>query len=236
PTAYAKQRINHFTQIPNEKLAVVYEGPKTLTDNKSNSNEAQLLNSLMLKPSNYILHVGSMFKRKNIPALVEAFAKIKKQGYPELKLVLAGPKPTVKTDNDYNLILNTIKQTHVEQDVIFTGYLSNEALSSLYKNALMYVFPSLNEGFGIPVMEAFHHDLPVIVADNSCLPEVGGDAVLTFDPFQQDDLYQKMVLLLNDADLQKTMIAKGRQRLKNFSWEKTATELVALFKIAKEKR
>jgi len=235
PTVYAKQRINHFTQIPNEKLKVVYEGPKTLSDSQNPVNESQLLASFTLNPANYILHVGSMFKRKNIPALIDAFGKIKKQGYPELKLVLAGPKPTSKTENDYQFILNTIKQAQLEGNVVFTGYLSNEALSSLYKNALMYVFPSINEGFGIPILEAFRYDLPVIVADNTCLPEVGGDAVLTFDPFREDDLYQKIWLLLNDTDLQKTMIAKGQQRLKSFSWDKTAAELVDIFKSVKEK-
>jgi glycosyltransferase involved in cell wall biosynthesis len=236
PTAYAKQRINHFTQIPNERLKVVYEGPKTLYGYQDPANETHLLTSLSIKPANYILHVGSMFKRKNIPALVEAFGKIKKQGYPELKLVLAGPKPATKTDNDYQLILNTIKQAEVEQDVVFTGYLSNEALSSIYKNALMYVFPSVNEGFGIPILEAFHYALPVIVADNTCLPEVGGEAVLSFDPFQEDDLYKKISRLLSDGELRKTMIAKGQQRLTNFSWEKTAVGLIALFKGVKEKR
>ncbi|MDN3547622.1 glycosyltransferase family 4 protein [Mucilaginibacter aquaedulcis] len=236
PTAYARQRINHFTHIPNERLKVVYEGPKTLPENQNQTNEVQLLTSLMVKPGNYVLHVGSMFKRKNIPALVEAFGKIKKQGHPNLKLVLAGPKPTVKTDNDYQLILNTIKQADVEQDVVFTGYLSNEALGTLYKNALMYVFPSINEGFGIPILEAFHNDLPVIVADNTCLPEVGGNAVLTFNPFLQDDLFKKMQLLLNDSELRKTMINKGQQRLESFSWQKTATELVDIFRAAKEKR
>jgi glycosyltransferase involved in cell wall biosynthesis len=234
PTAYARQRINHFTHIPNEKLKAVYEGPKTLLGNQNPATEVKFLESFMVKPGNYILHVGSMFKRKNIPALIEAFGKIKKEGYPDLKLVLAGPRPATKTDNDYQLILNTIKQGNVEQDVIFTGYLSDEALGSLYKNALMYVFPSVNEGFGIPVLEAFHNDLPVIVADNTCLPEVGGDAVLTFDPFRQDDLYDKMLLLLNDSKLRKTMIAKGRQRLENFSWEKTADQLVDIFRAAKE--
>jgi glycosyltransferase involved in cell wall biosynthesis len=235
PTAYAKQRINHFTQIPNEKLAVVYEGPKTLSGYRNPAHETQLLASLIIKPANYILHVGSMFKRKNIPALVEAFGKIKKQGNPELKLVLAGPKPTSKTDNDYQLILNIVKQADVEEYVIFTGYLSNEALSGLYKNALMYVFPSINEGFGIPILEAFRHDLPVIVADNTCLPEVGGEAVLSFNPFRPDDLYEKMLLLLKDNELRETMSDKGRQRLENFSWEKTAAELINLFKKAMKK-
>jgi glycosyltransferase involved in cell wall biosynthesis len=176
-----------------------------------------------------------MFKRKNIPALIEAFSSVKNQGYPELKLVLAGPKPQSSTDNDYQLILEAIKNANLEQEVIITGYLPNEALGCLYKNALIYLFPSINEGFGIPILEAFRYNLPVIVADNTCLVEVGGEAVLSFDPYKADDLLEKIILLLKDAELRKVMISKGQQRLLNFSWEKTASELVRIFRMIKEK-
>jgi glycosyltransferase involved in cell wall biosynthesis len=234
PTAYAKQQISHFTGIASHKLIVIHEGPKTLTDDQASDSGTQFLTSLLIEPANYMLHVGSMFKRKNIPALIEAFSSVKKQGYPELKLVLAGPKPQSSTDNDYQLILEAIKNANLEQEVIITGYLPNEALSCLYKNALIYVFPSINEGFGIPILEAFQYDLPVIVADNTCLPEVGGEAVISFDPFDTDDLFEKITLLLKDSELRKAMISKGQQRLMNFSWEKTAAELIHLFRNVKE--
>jgi glycosyltransferase involved in cell wall biosynthesis len=234
PTAYAKQQISHFTRISSDKLIVIHEGPKTLNNHQTPEKETELLASLLIKPANYILHVGSMFKRKNIPALIEAFSSVKKQGYPELKLVLAGPRPQSNTDNDYQLILEAIKNANLEQEVIITGYLPNEALSCLYKNALIYVFPSINEGFGIPILEAFQYDLPVIVADNTCLPEVGGEAVISFDPFDADDLFKKITLLLKDVELRKTMIGKGQQRLMSFSWEKTAAELIHLFRKVRE--
>ena len=236
PTAYAKQQINHFTQLSNHKLIVIHEGPKTLNDQLTPEKETELLASLLIIPANYILHVGSMFKRKNIPALIEAFGKIKDQGYPTLKLVLAGPRPAGKTDSDYGSILDSIAKANLIGEVIITGYLSDQALGSLYKNALMYVFPSVNEGFGIPVLEAFRYNLPVIVANNTCLVEVGGEAVLSFDPFRADDLLEKIILLLKDGELRKVMISKGRRRLLNFSWEKTATELVHTFRMVKENK
>jgi len=236
PTAYAKQQINHFTQISNHKLIVVPEGPKTLNDQLTPEKETELLASLLIIPANYILHVGSMFKRKNIPALIEAFGKIKGQEYPDLKLVLVGPRPAGKTDSDYGPILDSIAKANLFGEVIITGYLSDQALGSLYKNALMYVFPSVNEGFGIPVLEAFRYNLPVIVANNTCLVEVGGEAVLSFDPFRADDLLEKIILLLKDGELRKVMISKGRRRLLNFSWEKTAAELVHTFRMVKENK
>jgi glycosyltransferase involved in cell wall biosynthesis len=116
--------------------------------------------------------------------------------------------------------------------VVLTGYLRDEELSHLYKNALMYIFPSINEGFGIPILEAFKHDLPVLVANNTCLPEVGGNAVLKFNPFDTDDITLKIKMVLDNIDLRKDMINKGQERLKDFSWQKTAVKLVEVFKKA----
>ena len=233
PTEYAKKQINHYTHIANEKLVVVHEGAKTLNFDGDVNGTDSVLKSFLLTPHQYILHVGSMYKRKNIPALIHAFSKLKNTRYGGLKLVLAGPTPVNKFGNDdHQQILNAIADTKLENDVVLTGYMPNDALAQLYKNAQLYIFPSVNEGFGIPVLEAFAHDLPVLVANNTCLPEVGGDAVLQFDPFDTDDMFQKMQTVLNDTGLQKEMISKGRERLKHFSWHKTALELVDVFRKA----
>jgi glycosyltransferase involved in cell wall biosynthesis len=233
PTLYSKKQISHFTKLPAEKLVVIYEGPKTLNNNKDVELARQLLNSFSISKGNYILHVGTMFKRKNIPALVQAFSKLKSTGYPELKLVLAGSSPANKIDSDHELILDAIENLQLKDQIILTGYLSDSSLSFLYENALMYVFPSVNEGFGIPVLEAFKNNLPVLVADNTCLPEVGGDAVLQFDPYDTNDMALKIKTVLDDTVLQKNMIIKGRERLKLFSWQNTANKLVEVFKEAR---
>jgi glycosyltransferase involved in cell wall biosynthesis len=229
PSQWAKKQINYFTHIPNDKLVVIYEGPKTLDTSKA-TNADDLLNSLQLSPRNYILHVGSMFKRKNIPALIQAFSQIKKTGYPELKLVLAGTLAVNNLDSDHRSITDTIITYQLSNDVILTGYLDDESLGQLYDNALFYVFPSINEGFGIPVLEAFKHNLPVLVANNTCLPEIGGDAVLLFDPFDMNDISMKIKLVLDDEELRKEMIVKGQERLKNFSWQQTALQIIEVFK------
>lgn len=232
PTAWSKKQINYFTQIPADKLVVIYEGPKELKHTGNVSNAEQLLSSFSLSAGNYILHVGSMFKRKNIPMLIDAFTRVKSLGHTNLKLVLAGPTPANNFDSDFKLILDAIETNKLTDEVVLTGYLSNQQLSELYQNALMYVFPSINEGFGIPILEAFKNDLPVLVADNTCLPEVGGNAVLQFDPFDTDDIAKKIKTVLDDADLRKDMISKGQERLKLFSWENTAIKLIGVFKKA----
>ena len=232
PSAWAKKQINHYTRIANDKLAVVYEGPKTLGNDIDSTDAEQLLQSLLFKPKSYILHVGSMFKRKNIPALIYAFNEVKKIGYSELKLVLAGPTPSTQIDSDYKLIAKAIVETKLQSEVVLTGYLPDAALAQLYTNALMYVFPSINEGFGIPVLEAFSHNLPVLVANNTCLPEIGGDAVLQFDPYDTTDISAKIKQVLDDDDLRKDLVDKGAKRLSLFSWHNTALQLVEVFKKA----
>lgn len=227
PTEHSKKQLQHFTGLAAQKFEVVFEGPRSLTNAKKENSLADL--QLPIEPGQYILHVGSFFKRKNLPALILAFSKIKAAGYDNLKLVLAGPLPANAHDSDYQLVLDTINQTGQQNSVVMPGYLPDAALETLYKNALIYVFPSVNEGFGIPVLEAFSNSLPVLVANNTCLPEVGGDAVLTFDPFDIDDMRNKIMMALNDGRLREQLIAKGNDRLAQFSWHKTATRLIAVF-------
>lgn len=226
PTVYAQQQIHKFTGIPLEKLKVISEGPKTMELTPSDN----VLSRFNLRSSHYILHVGNMFKRKNIPALIHAFKLLKDTSPNAGKLVLAGPSAANKDSNDHQLIEEAIQTTGLQHEVILTGYLTDEELAGIYANAMMYVFPSVNEGFGIPVLEAFRYKIPVLVADNTCLPEVGGNAVLTFNPFDIRDISAKMTLVLNDEQLRKELILKGQERLKNFSWIKAATQLTALFK------
>jgi glycosyltransferase involved in cell wall biosynthesis len=231
PTLWGKKQISHFMDIPPEKLIVVYEGAKRINYNVDKKVTESVLDQFPITAGNYILHVGAMYKRKNLVALVNAFADVRKYGYPGLKLVLAGSISTNKFDNDYDLILETIEKNGIQSEVVITGYLPDEKVGQLYNNALMYVFPSLNEGFGLPVLEAFEHNLPTLVSDNTCLPEVGGDAVLLFKPFDVQDMADKIRKVLDDGELRKDMIGKGRERIKDFSWQATARQIVDVFKM-----
>jgi glycosyltransferase involved in cell wall biosynthesis len=231
-TAYAKKQIHRYTHIENEKLIYVYESGKALTDDIY-TDEAATLKSIGVIQKQYLLHVGAFYKRKNIPALIYAFAKLKSTGYTYLKLVLAGPTPNNKYGNiDYLEIIDAITHTKLENDIILTGYMPDSTLGHLYKNALLYIFPSINEGFGIPILEAFSKGLPVLVANNTCLPEVGGNAVVQFDPFNTDDIAQKIKTVIDNVDLQNDMVIKGHERLKIFTWQNTAVQLIEVFKKA----
>ncbi len=236
PTNYATERIHHYTGISKNKLIAVCEGPKSFEPLElNNSRDPKVLMGFDFERGDYILHVGIMDKRKNIPALIQAFRKLKDDGYTG-KLVLVGKADSVKLNSDSQAIANAIRESRLTDEIVITGYLSDEDLSRVYEGALIYVFPSTNEGFGIPILEAFRHRLPVLVADNTCLPEVGGDAVVTFDPGSPDDIFNKMKLVIKNTEMQEDMVKKGLIRLKDFSWEKASLQLVEIFKKAKESK
>jgi glycosyltransferase involved in cell wall biosynthesis len=229
PSDYAKKQIHrYYKELPVDRLVTIYEGPKTLSKEYEPVNHATILSKLRIQEKKYLLHVGVMNKRKNIPFLINAYKQLLENGN-DYKLVLAGSLNTSQYIDDSAKILTTITQNNLQHQVILTGYLSDEELAVVYQHAFLYVFPSLNEGFGLPIVEAFAYGVPVIVSNNTCLPEIGADAVLTFDPFDETDLVAKMQSVIENAGLRKSLQQKGKERLQDFSWKKTATEMLALF-------
>ena len=233
PTNYARQTVHKHAHIALDKLVAIYEGPKSLPAPGALVQFPSEWHKLDNCP--YILHVGVLDKRKNLPRLIQAFHQLRALGYDRFKLVLAGKGSGKIHSDETELINRTIEQYQLQQHVIQTGYVPDETLAAIYAGAFMYVFPSVNEGFGIPVLEAFRFKIPVLVANNTCLPEVGGDAVLSFNPFEPSDICDKMRLLIDNEALRKELIARGEKRMGLFSWEKTAAQLMELFKKAQNR-
>jgi glycosyltransferase involved in cell wall biosynthesis len=136
------------------------------------------------------------------------------------------------TLDDSSAIKEAIMQQQLTHDVILTDYLCDVEVQQLYQKAKLYVFPSINEGFGIPVLEAFKYQVAVVIANNTCLPEVAGKAAKCFNPFSVEDMANVIITLLKDEPLRQTYIEKGNEQLQKFSWEKTAGSLMQLFKKA----
>ncbi|HCN82565.1 MAG TPA: hypothetical protein DIT07_02950 [Sphingobacteriaceae bacterium] len=221
PTEYAKNRILEFMKVEPDKIVTIPEAPKSLIIYPEKESDS---------PAKFILHIGTFEKRKNLVRLIEAFSKLRSQGFTDYTLVLGG-QSSPKTDMDDTAnIISAIAKHKVSDFVIMPGYIPDNKLSYYYKNAEIYIFPSLNEGFGLPVLEAFQHDLPVLISNNTCLPEVGGDAVVSFDPYDVDDIAKKMVLLIKDTELRSLLISKGTKRLQSYSWANTALQLTEVFK------
>lgn len=230
PTQYASNQLAKYTGINPNKIQVIGEAPKTIdasiSENETTAIVRQILNL------DYILHVGTLEKRKNLTTLIQAFKIVRENGFPNLKLVLVGKASNKITLDDSSAIKEAIIQQQLTNDVILTDYLGDAEVQQLYQKAKLYVFPSINEGFGIPVLEAFKYQVPVVIANNTCLPEVAGQGAKSFNPFSVQDMANAISTLLKDEALRQTYIEKGNAQLQNFSWDKTAGALMQLFKKA----
>ena len=166
-----------------------------------------------LTPFKYLLYVGTIQPRKNLTNLIYAFALFHKE-QPTYKLVIAGKKGWMYED-----IFNLSHKLKIDPYVHFVGYVNEQDKTYLYSRAFCFVLPSLYEGFGFPILEAFAASCPVLCSNTSSLPEVGGNAALYFDPRQPNDLVGKLRSLEKDLKLRHECIEKGEAQAKRFSWE-----------------
>ncbi len=229
PTLYTRAQLSKYTSIPLEKMIAVNEAPKTIQPS-INEPASNLVASIL--NTDYVLHVGTFEKRKNLPSLIKAFKIVKENGLPHLKLVLVGKASNKITLDDSKAIQDAIIQYQLQNDVILTGYLSDTMVEKLYQNAKLYAFPSINEGFGIPILEAFKYQVPVVISNNTCLPEVAGMAAIAFDPYNTEDIADAILTVLSNPTIQEKYKQLGQEELKKYSWEKSTNELLYLFKKA----
>jgi glycosyltransferase involved in cell wall biosynthesis len=221
-TNFSKERLREIEAFKNVPKRVVYPATGLVSNKESRNPQPEF---------QYFLHVGVMEKRKNLGMLIEAFGKlVAHEQYKDLKLVLVGSRGTRKTLDDHDHLKDLVEKLHLEEKVIFPGYVTEEELSGYFENAIAYVFPSLNEGFGLPVLEAFSFGLPVIISKQGALMEVAGDAAMVLEENTKEALQSAMVRLLEDPNLRNELSKKGRIRLNEFSTEKFFLSLEDTFK------
>ncbi|MCS7092869.1 MAG: glycosyltransferase family 4 protein [Patescibacteria group bacterium] len=223
-----KKDLLRVYRLPEKKIQVIYNGFEKRPNGKS---EELILKDRRRRLRPFLLYVGTLQPRKNLSALILAFEKLKYL-YPEFELIIAGKKGWL-----YHKIFTLVSQLGLEKDVYFTDYISDNQLIYLYKNAFCFVLPSFYEGFGIPILEAMSYGCPVIASFSSSLPEVGADACLYFDPTNPLSLFEKIKSLIEQPALRETLIKKGYQRVKEFSWEKCGqVTLTAIIETVKGKK
>lgn len=207
-----------YPRLPKNKVRVVLHGfdPDLFQQDISKEKLAGILSAFDLHLGPYVLYVGAIQPRKNLNVLVEAFEEVKKEKN-DLKLVLAGA-PAWKARET----LARIERSEFCKDIVVTGTVPFAELAALYRGAAAFVFPSLYEGFGIPLLEAFASRTVAVCADNSSLREVGADAALYFAATDAGELKEKLNKVLSDDNLRAQLIAKGEERIKEFSWKKCA--------------
>jgi len=176
-------------------------------------------------PEKYILYLGTLQPRKNIPLLVESYAKIKEK-IPQVKLVLAGSRQAHNFDWRIDRM---IEKYGLEKDVVFSGFVDEKDKAVLYKAAHVFAFPSFYEGFGIPVLESFIVGTPVLASDIPSLREVGGDGALFADPLDIDKFSETLYSICIEENLRSRLVDSGKRRAELFLWKNSAKKILEIF-------
>jgi glycosyltransferase involved in cell wall biosynthesis len=220
----ARDEILQYSDIPEENIHVIYQSydQDELFPDKANKHG---ITPLLEAGCEYLFFVGTFERKKNIVRIVKAFEQIADK-FKGLRLVLAG-KPTW---DDPEPIYRVINNSPFKDRIITPGYIGTGEKRLLYSNALGLIFPSVCEGFGIPVLEAMACGCPVITADNTSLPEVGGDAVIYVNAGETEQLAFEMERLVSSGSLRESLRVKGFGQAKKFSWEKTAENVETVYR------
>lgn len=219
------QDIQNILNIKKDKIEMIYEAAKNYfrpIDNDDKLKEVLHKYNIYEK---YILSVGTLEPRKNLINIFLALEKLEeRKEFEEYKLVVVGQEGWCFKES--HGILNNLK---VKKKIIFTGYVHDDDMPFLYSGAKCFVYPSLYEGFGLPILEAMACGCPVITSNNSSLPEVGGRAVSYVNPKDKDQIYTEIKNIINGEERTRQLILQGKQQAKKFSWEKTSEQYLNLF-------
>jgi len=223
PSHWWMERLTEKYRAKREKIIVTYEGANEFKGFSFDKKKAMvLLRELKIKPP-YLIYVGNLYPHKNVERLVEAVDKLNTKF--NLQLVIVGSR---------NIFFDRFKKKMAKYGdfVRLVGFQENEELFYLYRQAEALVFPSLLEGFGLPGLEAMAAGIPVIAADNSCLPEIYGQAAIYFDPLKVEDITQKIKELLENKKEEKELIGAGKEQLEKYNWTTTARKTLLSYEKA----
>jgi glycosyltransferase involved in cell wall biosynthesis len=226
---HTKKDIIERYHVPEERIEVIYEAPDDMY--KPVKDEA-LLRKTKLKyniTKDFLIHVGAIHKRRNIISLLKVFKRLR-QGGRDLQLVLVGSIQWPFID-----LKRLLVDMGLRDDVGHLGFVPDEDLVCLYNAAMIFVYPSLYEGFGLPLVEAMACGTPVAASNVSSIPEVVGDAGILFDPYNEDEIFDSIKGVLDDKNARDALVSKGLSRAKQFSWVRAAKQTIELYNNAVSK-
>jgi len=229
---FSKSEIIKFYKISADRITVAYPGyskiknpafaKATAGKQSSKFKIEETMNKFRIK-NKYLIYLGTLQPKKNIERLIGGFSLIAKDN-PELSLVIAGKKGWL-----FETIFNKTIELGLEKRVIFTGFVSEEEKQNLLTGSEAFVFPSLYEGFGIPVLEAMDLDVPVVCSKEGSLPEVGGEAAIYCNAYEESSIAGAIGKVLSLKKSEKDeIIRKGKNQCKKFSWEKCGQEVLSV--------
>jgi len=221
-SAFTKNEIEKYYKIPAEKIAVAENGIDFEIYNRPISSEKLEQTKRKYKlPEKFVLYIGTLQPRKNIPVLLKAAKDL------DTKLVIAGNRNAHNFDPEIDTI---IKKYNLRGQIIFPGWIDEEDKPALFKLAQCFVFPSFYEGFGIPILEAMSAGTPAVCSDIPVLREIGGNAALFCNPRSSREFAENIRKVLTDANLRSNLAEKGKQQAQKFSWRKTAEKTLGAYK------
>lgn len=227
-----KNDVKEIFRIAPEKMDVIYSGIDERFFEEPRIEENKILEKYGITKK-YILFLGTLEPSKNIARLLEAFLifkeKTKKEGLRfDYQLVLAGKRGWLSQE-----YVQISKDLGIHKDIVFTGYVIGDELVPLFKNSQFFVMPSLYEGFGMTVLEAFATKTPAIVSRVSSLPEIAGDSAYYVDPMSKEEISEAMLKFIENEDLRNEYRIRGLEQARKFNWEKTARETLAVYEKCK---
>ncbi len=219
---FSKQELVTGYQLPPEKISVVYNGLTQAYVPLTDEHKAVVRERYTLgRP--YFLYLGAIHPRKNITTLIKAYDAFKAEAKSGHQLVLAGRASWQTGD-----VLKAIDQSPYKSEIVTPGYIPTSEATKLVATAEAMIYPSLYEGFGLPLVEAMACDIPVICSNISALPEIAGNAALLFDPLDSAQLAFHMQSIVADQKLREELIRLGQQRKSDFSWDRAAAEVYSI--------
>lgn len=216
---YSKQDIAKTWNIDPDKISVVYCAANVFEEDSKEYNENEVKEKYS-RGKDYFYFVGAISQRKNLQGVFRAFDLFKDCSLSETKLIVIGNKKWWSSSLE-----EAYCSMRHKDDVVFTGRLSSQEIAHISKASLALVFPSFFEGFGMPVVEAFHYRTAVITSDRTSLPEIAQGAAVLTDPYNIESVAKAMITIYNDKSLREKLIEKGTQRATFFTWDKTADRL-----------
>ncbi len=215
---YSARDILAMYRVPSDRVVVTPEGVSPHFAPVRESERLQAVRARYGIAREYILSVGSLQPRKNLVRLIQAYIHLRRRDEEvEHQLVIVGKKGWL-----YGDIFRAAQQSPFSRDILFTGYVPEEDLPALYSGATVFVYPSIFEGFGLPVLEAMACGVPVITSHSSSLPEVVGEAALMVNPYDERAIEGALAQLLWDEALRRELSERGLRRARQFSWRRTA--------------